>query len=201
MKNSFLKRIFDLTFSLIGLIISSPLLIIFGLLIKIHDRGPILYRGIRTGKHNNQFKMYKFRSMVINAEKIGGSSTSNTDNRITPIGKLLRKYKLDELPQLFNVFRGDMSFVGPRPEVKYYTDMYNEEEKKILQLRPGITDWASLWNDDEGSILQKYENPDKAYEEIIRPEKIRLQLKYYYEHSFLIDIKIIILTLLKIIKK
>lgn len=130
----------------------------------------------------------------MNAEKIGGSSTSNSDPRITTIGAFLRKYKLDELPQLLNVLQGDMSIVGPRPEVKQYTDLYSENEKKILSVRPGITDWASIWNSDEGEILAQTEDPEKAYMELIRPTKLRLQLKYVNEHTFVVDMKIIWLT-------
>ena len=133
--------------------------------------------------------------MVVDAEKRGGSSTSEDDPRITRTGNILRKHKLDELPQLINVLRGDMSFVGPRPEVKKFTDMYTEKEKAILTVRPGITDWASLWNSDEGAILKGSPDPDKDYLEKIRPEKIRLQLQYVREQSFRTDIKIIFLTL------
>jgi lipopolysaccharide/colanic/teichoic acid biosynthesis glycosyltransferase len=133
--------------------------------------------------------------MVVNAEKMGASSTSDDDSRITRPGRVLRKYKLDELPQLINVLIGDMSLVGPRPEVKKFTDMYTEEEKAILTVRPGITDWASIWNPDEGAILAGSTDPDRDYLEKIRPEKIRLQLKYVRERSLWIDLKIIFLTL------
>ncbi|MEI8201738.1 MAG: sugar transferase [Bacteroidota bacterium] len=190
-----MKRTFDIFSSLIGLIILSPVLIIVSLIIKFHDNGPVFYMAPRVGKYGKMFKMFKFRSMVINADKIGASSTTSSDVRITPIGKKLRKYKLDELPQLINVFIGEMSIVGPRPEVKYFTDMYTEEEKVILTVKPGITDWASVWNSDEGKILEGAEDPDKAYMELIRPDKIRLQLKYVREKSFFNDIKIIFLTL------
>ena len=137
--------------------------------------------------------------MVVNADQIGGSSTADDDPRVTKIGGKLRKYKLDELPQLLNVLKGDMSIVGPRPEVPYYTDKYNSNEKEILSLRPGITDWATLWNPDEGSILKGAEDPDKAYEELIQPTKIKLQLKYVREQSFGSDIKIILKTLKAIV--
>jgi len=139
--------------------------------------------------------------MVIDAEKLGASSTSDDDPRITRIGKFLRKYKLDELPQLINVLLGDMSLVGPRPEVRKFTDLYTEEEKAILTVRPGITDWASIWNPDEGAILAGSADPDQDYLEKIRPEKIRLQLKYVRERTFWTDIKIILLTLKTIIMK
>ena len=153
------------------------------------------------GKNGSLFRIYKFRSMVVNAEKIGGSSTAADDPRITKIGKFVRKYKLDELPQLINVLKGEMSFVGPRPEVQHYVNMFTKEEKAILTVRPGITDWASLWNSDEGAILAGSADPEKTYMEEIRPEKIRLQLKYVRERSFLTDINIILQTVLKIIKR
>ena len=139
--------------------------------------------------------------MVVDAEKMGALSTSDDDQRITRIGKILRKYKLDELPQLINVLIGDMSLVGPRPEVKKFTDLYTEEETVILNVRPGITDWASIWNPDEGALLAGSTDPDRDYVEKIRPEKIRLQLKYVREQSFWTDIRIIFLTLKTILMK
>jgi len=190
-----LKRLFDIIFSLMGLVIFLPLMAILAILIKKEDRGPVLYRGVRVGRHGNLFRMLKFRTMVMNAEKLGGPSTSDDDPRITKTGNLLRKYKLDELPQLINVLKGEMSFVGPRPEVQHYVDMFTEEEKAILNVRPGITDWASLWNPDEGAILKGSKDPEKAYMEMIRPEKLKLQLKYVRKRSFWIDLKIILLTL------
>lgn len=193
-----MKRLFDIVLSLCGLIIISPLLIIISIIIKANDGGPLFYRGVRVGLYGKLFRIFKFRTMVMNAEKIGGSSTSDNDLRITKIGKFLRKYKLDELPQFINVLKGDMSIVGPRPEVEYYVNMFTEEEKAILSVKPGITDWASLWNSDEGALLAESEDPDKTYFEEIRPEKIRLQLKYVNNHNFWIDIKIIFLTIIAI---
>ncbi|MCG6537281.1 MAG: sugar transferase, partial [Syntrophales bacterium LBB04] len=152
----------------------------------------------RVGYHGKVFRIYKFRTMVVDAEKLGPSSTSSHDARITRLGKYLRKYKLDELPQLINVLIGDMSLVGPRPEVKKFTDMYTAEEKVILTVRPGITDWASIWNSDEGAILAGSIDPDKAYLELIRPTKLKLQLRYVRERSFWVDLKIIFLTALAI---
>ena len=137
----------------------------------------------------------------MNAEKIGGSSTADDDPRITKIGKFVRKYKLDELPQLINVLKGEMSFVGPRPEVQHYVNMFTKEEKSILTVSPGITDWASLWNSDEGAILAGSPDPERTYMEEIRPEKIRLQLKYVKERSFFTDISIILQTISKVIKR
>jgi lipopolysaccharide/colanic/teichoic acid biosynthesis glycosyltransferase len=194
-----LKRLFDIVLSIIGLIILSPVLLLVSLLIKLEDGGPVFYRGIRVGKDGKPFRIFKFRTMVPDAEKMGVYSTADDDPRITRIGRILRKYKIDELPQLINVLKGEMSFVGPRPEVPAYVEKFTEEERKILSVRPGITDWASLWDVDEGAILAGSPDPDKAYEELIRPTKIHLQLKYVREHSFLTDIKIIILTLLSII--
>jgi len=194
------KRLFDIIFAIIGLVVLSPVFAIVAVLIKEEDGGPVFYRGIRIGRYGTPFRMFKFRTMVLNADKIGGPSTADDDPRITRIGKFLRKLKLDEIPQLINVLRGEMSFVGPRPEVPFYVNMFNEEEKKILTVKPGITDWASLWDCDEGAILAGSPDPEKTYMEKIRPEKIRLQLKYVKEHSFWTDMKIIFLTALKAIK-
>jgi len=189
-----LKRFFDILFSLISLLLLSPLLLFVAFLIKKEDRGPVFYRGVRVGRNLKLFKIFKFRTMVMNADKIGGPSTADDDPRITKTGKKLRKYKIDELPQLINVLKGEMSIVGPRPEVPFYVSMFSEAEKKILSMRPGITDWASLWNPNEGAVLAGSADPEKTYMEKIRPEKIHLQLKYVNEHSFLGDFKIIFLT-------
>jgi len=183
------------------MLVFSPLFLLVAILIKKEDGGPVLYRGMRVGKCGNAFRIFKFRTMVVSAEKIGGPSAPDDDPRITKIGKFLRKYKLDEIPQLINVLRGEMSLVGPRPEVPFYVNMFSEEEKKILTVKPGITDWASLWNSDEGAILAGRKDPEKTYMEEIRPEKMRLQLKYVREQSFWLDMRIIFLTLLKLIKR
>lgn len=196
-----MKRLFDIVFSLLGLLFFSPAFLMIMILIKREDRGPAIYRGLRVGYQNKPFKMYKFRTMVIDAEKLGGHNTSNIDTRITEIGKKLRKTKLDELPQLINVLKGDMSFVGPRPEVAFYINMFTEEEKSILTVKPGITDWATLWDHDEGALLAKYDDPDKAYLEIIRPMKTKLQLEYAKKHNLFIDLKIIWLTVKTIFSK
>lgn len=186
-----LKRLFDIFLSLCALIVFGPVILILALLIKLSDGGTAFYLGKRVGRFGKTFKIIKFRTMVVNADKIGGPSTAGDDPRITGIGKFIRRYKFDELPQLINVLKGDMSFVGPRPEVRMYTDLYTEEEKALLELRPGVTDWASIWNNDEAAILAGHADPEKAYLELIRPKKIRLQLKYYHERSFLTDIRII----------
>ena len=196
-----MKRLFDIVFSLLGLMLTTPILLILAILIKREDGGPVFYRGVRVGLHGNPFRIFKFRTMVVNAEKIGGSSTADDDPRITKIGKFIRKYKLDELPQLINVLKGEMSFVGPRPEVQHYVNMYTNEEKAILNVKPGITDWASMWNSDEGAILAGSTDAEKTYMEKIRPEKIRLQLKYVRKLSFFVDLKIIFQTLFKLVKR
>jgi len=196
-----MKRTFDVVFSFLGLVILSPILLIVSIIIRKEDRGPVIYKSKRTGLSGRPFTMFKFRTMIVDADKAGPGSTSDSDIRITRIGRILRKYKIDEIPQLFNVLTGQMSFVGPRPEIKKFTDLYTDEEKLILSVKPGITDWASIWNSDEGKILDGSLDPDKAYLELIRPEKIRLQLKYVKNHNFFIDLKIIFLTLKKIIIK
>jgi lipopolysaccharide/colanic/teichoic acid biosynthesis glycosyltransferase len=196
-----LKRTFDITASILALIIFSPIMLIMAIIIKLHDGGPVFYKAARTGINNVSFKMYKFRSMVMNADKIGAASTTLSDPRITPVGKFMRKYKIDELPQLINVLKGEMSIVGPRPEVKKFTDIFTEEEKAILSVKPGITDFASIWNANEAALLEGSEDPDKTFFEEIRPEKIRLQLKYVHEHNFLVDMKIIFHTIIAIFKK
>jgi len=196
-----MKRIFDLFIGLIGLLLFSPVILVTSIVIKLEDKGKILYRANRIGLFGESFIMFKFRTMVENAEDLGPSSASSDDKRITKTGRILRKYKIDEILQLFNVILGDMSIVGPRPEIKKFTDMFNEEEKAILSVKPGITDWASIWNSNEGEILQGAADPDKAYLEMIRPEKIRLQLLYVKNNNFFIDLKIIFLTILKLIFK
>ncbi len=194
-----MKRLFDIIFSLIGLIITAPLLLVVAFVIKINSKGPVFFRGTRIKKDGKRFKIFKFRTMVVDADKLGGPSTASDDSRLTKIGKWLKKYQLDELPQLINVLLGDMSLVGPRPEVPFYVNMFTDEEKEvILSVKPGLTDWASLWNFHEGELLKGSSDPEKAYQEKIRPKKIRLQIKYVKERSFLIDLKIIIKTILKI---
>lgn len=195
---NFYKKTFDLTVSITGFAILSPFYIAIAILIKVSDGGPVFFRASRVGQFGKTFKMYKFRSMIVDAEKKGPSSASSSDSRITGIGKILRKYKLDELPQLINVVRGEMSIVGPRPEEKRFTDMFNDTEKKILTVKPGITDWASLWNSNEGELLEGSNDPDKTYMEQIRPKKIQLQMEYVDDRNFLIDLKIFLLTVKKV---
>jgi lipopolysaccharide/colanic/teichoic acid biosynthesis glycosyltransferase len=195
-----LKRGLDFGSSLLGLILISPVLVTLAILIKREDGGPVFYRGVRVGRFGKPFRIFKFRTMVVNAEKLGGPSTADDDPRISKVGKSIRKFKLDELPQLINVLKGEMSIVGPRPEVQMYVDMFTEEEKAILNVRPGITDWASIWNPDEGAILAGSPDPEKTYMKKIRPEKIRLQLKYVKERSLWNDLKIIAQTIITIVK-
>ncbi len=195
-----IKRCFDIVLASIGLILFTPLFLYIALRIYKEDKGPIFYRGERVGLRGKPFRIYKFRTMVVNAEKVGPSSTSDDDPRITKIGRFLRKYKLDELPQLINVLKGEMSFVGPRPEVPSEVATYNEEERKILSVRPGITDWASLTYHNEGEILKGAEDPHQAYREKIRPGKIKLAMKYVDKQSFFIDLRIIADTLRTLIK-
>ncbi len=196
-----MKRTLDVILSLIGLIVTSPVILFGALLVKLSSKGPVFYMSERTGRDGKPFKMYKFRTMVPNADKIGGPSTAADDPRLTKTGLFLKRFQIDELPQLINVLKGDMSLVGPRPEVKIYVDMMTEEEKNvILSVRPGITDFASLWNFHEGEILKGAEDPEKEYMEKIRPEKLRLQIKYVKEMNFWVDMKIILMTVLKLFK-
>ena len=195
-----IKRLFDLFFSLIGVIVLSPLLLIIAILIKISSPGPVFYRGLRAGKNFKPFKIFKFRTMKAEAEKLGGPSTAGDDPRLTRIGKFLRKWKIDELPQLLNVIKGEISLVGPRPEVLEYAKLYQGEEKIVYTIKPGITDFASLWDVHEEEILKGSPDPEKTYLEKIRPEKVKLQMKYLKEMSLYTDIKIIWRTLLKLIK-
>ncbi len=196
-----IKRATDILFSAVGLLVTSPLFLVIALRIWLEDGRPIFYRGERIGRFGKPFRMLKFRTMVPNAEKTGGPSTADHDPRITRCGRSLRKYKLDEFPQLINVLRGEMSVVGPRPEVPFYVNMFSDEEKAILSVRPGITDWASLWNSDEGAVLAGSADPEQAYMERIRPEKIRLQLAYVRNRSFLVDLGIIAQTVLTVLTK
>lgn len=195
----FIKRIFDLVFTFISLIVLSPLFIIISLIIYLDSGGNIFYKQKRVGKGGKLFGLYKFRTMHDDADKKGLLTIGEKDSRITSSGIFLRKYKLDELPQLINVLSGDMSIVGPRPEVKKYTDLYNDEQKKVLTVKPGITDYASIEYSSENETLSSENNPEQAYIDKIMPAKLHLNLKYINERSFITDLKIIFLTLKKII--
>ena len=196
-----MKRIFDFILALIGLIISSPILLPVIFLVWIQDWHSPFYIAPRVGKGEKPFKMLKLRSMIVNADKSGVDSTSSNDKRITGVGKFIRKYKLDELSQLWNVLIGDMSLVGPRPNVKRETDLYTIEEKKLLTVRPGITDFSSIVFSDEGDILKDQNDPDIAYNQLIRPGKSMLGIFYIEKRTFIIDIKLICLTVIAIISK
>jgi len=196
-----LKRLFDCMCALLGLVVLSPLLGLIALAVKASDGGFVFYRGLRTGFKGKQFRIWKFRTMVVDAEKTGVTATADDDPRVTRVGMFLRKYKLDELPQLVNVLVGEMSLVGPRPEVPQYTALFTAEEKAILSVRPGITDWASLWDVDEGAALAGSDDPERAYLEKIRPEKIRLQLRYVRERTLGMDLRILLLTLWALITR
>ena len=194
-----LKRIFDTTLSLFGLIILLPFMLIIAILIKIDSKGPIFFKQIRVTKGGREFKILKYRTMRVGSDKYS-QITVGKDERITKIGSFLRKYKLDEIPQLINVLIGDMSLVGPRPEVPKYVVLYTDEQKEILKVRAGITDYASIEFSDENDLLALEEEPEKAYIEKIMPKKIELNKKYLSETSVLTDIKIILLTIKKILK-
>ena len=194
-----LKRIFDTTLSLFGLIILLPFMLIIAILIKIDSKGPIFFKQIRVTKGGREFKVLKYRTMRVGSDKYS-QITVGKDERITKIGSFLRKYKLDEIPQLINVLIGDMSLVGPRPEVPKYVVLYTDEQKEILKVRAGITDYASIEFSDENDLLASEKNPEEAYIEKIMPKKIELNKKYLSEISVLTDIRIILLTIKKILK-
>ena len=194
-----LKRIFDITLSLFGLIILLPFMLIIAILIKIDSKGPVFFKQIRVTKNGKEFKIFKYRTMRVGSDKYS-QITVGKDGRITKIGSFLRKYKLDEIPQLINVLIGDMSLVGPRPEVPKYVALYTDEQKEILKVRAGITDYASIEFSDENDLLASEEEPEKAYIEKIMPKKIELNKKYLSETSVLTDIRIILLTIKKILK-
>jgi len=193
-----IKRLIDIILSILGIFLFAPIMIALAITIKITSSGPILYKSQRTGKGNIIFNMYKFRSMVIDADKKGGMSTALNDKRLTKIGRFIRKYKLDELPQFFNVIFGQMSLVGPRPQIPFYTDRYVDEELLILKIRPGITDLASLYFLDMDSALGS-KDVDKKYLENIEPIKNQLRIRYVKEMNFLLDLRIMLETLCKLI--
>lgn len=193
-----MTRIFDIFFATLGLVILSPLLIFVYVAIVLESRGGGFYRQERTGRYGKPFRLIKFRSMYVNADKHGLITVGGHDNRITRVGYYIRKYKIDELPQLINVVKGDMSIVGPRPEVKKYTDLYTEEQHKILDVRPGITDYASIKYVDENEILGTSDNPERTYIEHIMPDKIKLNMIYISQNGIKEYFKIIFLTLTNI---
>lgn len=193
-------RFFDFVLSLVGLVILAPIFIVLAVWIKIDSVGPVFYKQIRVGQNGKDFGLFKFRSMVVDADKKGLITVGGKDPRITRSGYFIRKYKLDELPQLINVLVGDMSLVGPRPEVRKYVELYDDEQNKVLSVKPGITDYASIEYMDENEILGKSTDPEKIYIEEIMPEKIKYNMKYIKNRSLIEYFKIIFLTVLKIIR-
>lgn len=196
-----LKRTFDVVASGLGLIVLSPLFVVLAIWIKADSRGPVFYRQVRVGRHNRDFRLYKFRSMRPDSDKKGLITVGGHDPRVTRSGYYIRKYKLDELPQLINVFLGDMSLVGPRPEVRKYVDMYTPEQMRVLDVRPGITSLASIRYRNENDILAKASNPDRAYVTQVMPDKIAIDLEYVPKASLLTDIRLIFMTFKEIIVK
>ena len=194
-----LKRIFDTILSLFGLIILLPFMLIIAIFIKLDSKGTIFFKQVRVTKNGREFKIFKYRTMRVGSDKYS-QITVGKDNRITKVGAFLRKYKLDEIPQLINVLIGDMSLVGPRPEVPKYVALYTDEQKEILKVRAGITDYASIEFSNENDLLALEKDPEKAYIEKVMPKKIELNKKYISEISILTDIKIILLTIKKILK-
>ncbi len=192
-----LKRIFDLFFAIFGIIVLSPFLIIIAILIKLDSKGSVFFKQTRITKDSKEFQIYKFRTMRENTEG-NKQITVGNDNRITKIGSFLRKTKLDELPQFINILKGEMSFVGPRPEVPKYVALYTDEQKEILKIRAGITDYASIYFSNESEILGEQENPEEFYIKKIMPYKIELNKKYLKEIGIITDIKLIFLTIFKI---
>ncbi len=194
------KRAFDLVLSVPALILLSPVLCAIAVLIKRGSPGPVFFTQERMGKKGSTFRLYKFRTMTVNAHESGPQVTTRDDTRITGTGRVLRRYKLDELPQLFNVIKGDMSLVGPRPEVRKYADAFRDEYSSILQISPGITDYAALEFRNEEEILAGYPDAEDAYTRVILPEKITLYKKYIREMGFMADLKILFRTMLEVIK-
>jgi lipopolysaccharide/colanic/teichoic acid biosynthesis glycosyltransferase len=192
------KRTFDLVVALLGLVLLSPVLLLVTLLIKLDSPGPALFRQERIGKGFRPFRIYKFRTMVHDAPRRGGPITFGTDQRITRLGRVLRKTKIDELPQLVNVLRGEMSFVGPRPEVRPYVELFRADYEEILQVVPGITDLASVQYRHEAEVLGRFDDPEAVYVSHVLPEKIKLAKEYVRRSSLLFDITLILKTLLKL---
>ena len=195
-----LKRLFDIVASFTGIVFLSPILLLICAFQVISSGFPIFYLQTRVGKNNMDFRLFKFRTMIIQSDKLGLLTVGGRDPRVTKLGYYLRKYKIDELPQLFNVLFGTMSLVGPRPEVRKYVDLYNKEQLQVLNVKPGITDYASLQFINENDLLAQSSNPEKTYIEEIMPKKLELNLKYIKDNSLAVDLSIILKTIQKIIK-
>ena len=194
-----MKRLFDVVASGVGLLLLSPLFLLVAIWIKLDSPGPVFYRQVRVGRYNRDFRIFKFRSMRVGADKGSLVTIGGRDPRVTRSGYFIRKFKIDELPQLINVFIGDMSLVGPRPEVRHYVDYWTKEQLRVLDVRPGITDPASIKFRNENELLEKAEDAEKYYIEVIMQEKLRLYLEYVENHSFWYDIKLIFQTFVAII--
>lgn len=195
-----IKRIFDIFFSFFGIIILLPLFLIISSLILFSSKGGVLYKQTRVGRKNRDFTLLKFRTMFTNSDKKGLLTVGLSDKRVTKVGKYLRKYKLDELPQLLNILKGEMSFVGPRPEVRKYVNLYNHEQIKVLDVKPGLTDYASIEYMDESDLLAQSNNPEQTYIQVIMPAKLKLNFKYIENISLMTDISILLKTLRHIIR-
>ena len=196
-----MKRLFDIVASGLGLIVLSPLYLILAIWIKLDSKGPVFYRQVRVGRHNTDFRISKLRSMRVGADKGSLVTIGGRDPRVTKSGYWIRKFKLDELPQLINVFIGDMSLVGPRPEVRHYVDYWTPEQMHVLDVRPGITDPASIKFRNENELMEKAEDPEKYYIEVIMQEKIKLYLEYVEKHNFFYDLGLIFKTFWVIVKE
>jgi len=196
-----MKRLFDIVASGLGLIVLCPLFIILAIWIKLDSKGPVFYRQVRVGRNNKDFRIFKFRSMRVGADKGSLVTIGGRDPRVTKSGYWIRKFKLDELPQLINVFIGDMSLVGPRPEVRHYVDYWTPEQMRVLDVRPGITDPASIKFRNENELMEQAEDPEKYYIEVIMQEKIKLYLEYVEKHNFFYDLGLIFKTFWVIVKE
>ena len=196
-----MKRLFDIVASGFGLLLLSPLFLLVAIWIKLDSPGPVFYRQVRVGRYNRDFRIFKFRSMRVGADKGSLVTIGGRDPRVTRSGYFIRKFKIDELPQLINVFIGDMSLVGPRPEVRHYVDYWTKEQLRVLDVRPGITDPASIKFRNENELLEKAEDPEKYYIEVIMQEKLRLYLEYVENHSFWYDMKLIFQTFWVIVRE
>lgn len=196
-----MKRLFDIVASGLGLLFLSPFFLLIAIWIKLDSKGPVFYRQVRVGRYNKDFRIFKFRSMRVGSDKGSLVTIGGRDPRVTPSGYYIRKFKLDELPQLINVFLGDMSLVGPRPEVRHYVNYWTPEQMRVLDVRPGITDPASIKFRNENELMEKTEDPEKYYIEVIMQEKIKLYLEYVQNASFWYDIKLIFQTFWVIVKE
>ena len=195
-----IKRFFDIVLSVCGLMVLAPLFLVLAIWIKFDSTGPVFYRQVRVGRRNRDFSLYKFRSMRVGADKGSLITIGGHDSRITHSGYYIRKYKLDEFPQLINVLKGDMSIVGPRPEVRRYVDLYTPEQLHVLDVRPGITDYASIKYRDENSLLENVENPDDYYVRVIMPDKLAINLEYVSKHNLWMDLQIVWQTIIAVLK-